>query len=163
MMSSDKQAYYLQAMGVIAWRLRMVEETSRLCYRYQLFDKHDCLFGVLFADSDAQSEETQVKEQGLLGAICQAMGVNSAGELVDSSTESLANDQLGKVVILMGQKVAQHFLQTSATFEGLRIAEQSFNGAAVIVTHSVGDLLKKPMLKAEVWQDLQQAITLMGQ
>lgn len=64
-----------------------------------------------------------------------------------------------KVVVLLGEEVAQHVLSTSDPIEQMRGKRLSLTSIdiPIVVTYHPDDLLHSPQLKRAVWQDIQFA------
>jgi len=64
-----------------------------------------------------------------------------------------------KVVLILGEVVAQSILKTSEGIGELRGRVQSLSDASVqvVVSHSPYDLIAQPLLKRETWADIQLA------
>ena len=69
-----------------------------------------------------------------------------------------------QVIFIMGEKLAQLILNTESTLEIMRTDANltQHDLGRFVVSHSLQSILHAPLLKAEVWQDLIKARSLVG-
>ncbi|MDO8350971.1 MAG: uracil-DNA glycosylase [Gallionella sp.] len=63
-----------------------------------------------------------------------------------------------KIIVALGKTAASALLDTDATIAALRGGVHDYNGIPLIVTYHPAYLLRSPMEKAKVWQDLCLAV-----
>ena len=69
-------------------------------------------------------------------------------------TEAISNLANVKVIVALGEVVAQQLLHSSDTLEKLRGKTHIFESTALIATYHPNDLLQHLALKAKMWDDL---------
>lgn len=122
---------YLQAMGIIYWRLRYAAvHAVPSYYNYYLAAARDENPRIMLL---AQAGENTQQEQALLTAIIRALGwcATPAPPLPDVAGI------------------------TSIIFLGMHLPDLSTADAAIISTPSLAEMLQNPLLKAKAWQALK--------
>ena len=119
---------YLQAMGIIPWRLRDTTAgpppaPAVYCYRF-VNENNECI-GALIA------EGCSAEERELLAAIRRALTIKTV------ACEWEAAPRL----LLLGAHLVPRY-----------------SAPLLTVTHSLAEMLANPQLKAKVWQDLKKFI-----
>lgn len=135
--------HYLQTIGIVSWRSRLVSNENPTCYRYELYD-NERQVGLLIADAILHTAE----EQKLIEAIAAATKKRTVGGLRQSDS-SLLNEKT--VVIALGSQVSR-WLRS-------RVELSSFQ---FIESFSPAELLTDSRLKVQVWNAIKQALKLMG-
>lgn len=140
-------AYYLDCMGIPLWRCRSEPRAAIDAYFYQLGPEMLLLF-------DANTQDAE--ETALVEAIVKAVKRPYQGGLKHAfrfcSTKTL------KVIIALGQRVAECVLQQAVDIEVIRGKVLTKEGARVVVTYSPQQLLQRNALKAATWRDVQLGI-----
>ncbi len=86
----------------------------------------------------------------LLNNILQALGIEKPSKIQAASVADIDT----KIIVAMGESVAQALLNTQDALENLRGKLHTMGDAQVIVTDDLAHLLAHPLDKAKVWQDL---------
>lgn len=125
---------YLSIMGIEVWRLREAAAQNLIQKKfvnYYLLNSQRNLAGLLLAEMNAGQED---QERELLLAIFHAL------EMIGKEINALIADTSPKnFLILLGANCPQ----ISVGIE-----------TKVIMTYSLAEMLKNPLLKAKVWQSL---------
>ena len=88
----------------------------------------------------------------LLNSILQALHIEKPTKMQASNTDA-------KIIIAMGESVAQTLLSTQQTLEDLHGKLHTIANSKLIATYDLAHLLANPLDKAKVWQDLCLAHT----
>ena len=75
-------------------------------------------------------------------------------QISKTHTETLSSLANVKVIVALGEVVAQQLLHSSDTLEKLRGKTHIFESTALIATYHPNDLLQHLALKAKMWDDL---------
>ena len=142
----NKQAYYLESMGIKQWVLRgqgtVVD--AAVCSHWVFELQQAERMGILLASCDLDLNRRQ-QEQQLAHSIIKAIRFSFKEHYCETVMD--IEGQQASFVILMGAKVSRAYAEL--------IAQQ--NGV-LIETHALAQLIDNPALKAETWQALQQVL-----
>ncbi len=130
---------------------------------------------------DIQEQSLVAGRQGqLLDAILAAIGLDrekiylssvfkcppSADLAISAACGQIVHDQIGlvkpKVLLTMGEFASQSLLRANEDLAQLQVKEHRYpnsiklHDCKVICTHSLAEIIDKPMLKRQVWEDLKQ-------
>ena len=98
----------------------------------------------------------------LLAPLVRRIGHDAAPQTsLDASLASLVQAVQPDVVLVMGRLAAQALLQSSEPFGKLRGRLHSLHGRPTVVTHDAAYLLRSPLEKARVWEDLCLAVSVL--
>ncbi len=125
---------YLSIMGIEVWRLREAAAQNLIQKKfvsYYLLNSQRNLAGLLLAEMNSGQED---QERELLLAIFHALEMS--GKEINTSTAGASPKNF---LILLGANCPQMSVSTETK---------------VIMTHSLAEMLKNPLLKAKVWQSL---------
>lgn len=149
------QHYYLQSMGITSWRLRQTatEHTETTPFYLVELQDQQGLYGLVLADASSE-EHIQQQEQRLLSAICQALNFPVATKIIYTHTWSEVIGQ-PRAVLLFGPSVAQQYLQDKGDFMPLCGQYVEHSDCGYLVQIPLRQLLQQPLLKAQVWEDIQ--------
>jgi len=150
----DKQSYLIY-MGVDQWRLQMTAGSPQLTvYCYNLGPQSTPL-GVLLAEAGLQ-DQTEIN---LVSAIAKASQFPYHGGLENAwSAEQISSSS--RIVILMGNKIAELYLGRSITQADYH-QSLSHTNKQIFITYSPQQLLQDKNRKVETWQILQMATRIM--
>lgn len=105
----------------------------------------------------------------LLDKMIEAMGVPRTEVAILSAEAAASLDlTLPHIFVALGEKVTQALLQSSGSQlanepnASLRSRFLEYRGSKLISVFHPSELLKSPLLKKEVWQDLQKVVKEMG-
>jgi len=115
---------YLQAMGVLTWRLRQADQIQSDACFYHLFNSVNQLVGILITSLPATEFEKQ-----LLSSLLQALNLQAKSGVY--------------------QQEAPQYIFLGDSMRRLQV-----KNSAAIMTHSLSEMLNKPLLKSELWQIL---------
>lgn len=99
------------------------------------------------------SEPTE-DEALLLRNIFMAMGIRTKSPEAPAITFDLSQAIQPKLVLAIGEVVAQHLLQSTESLANLRGTVHALEGVALVVTYDVAHLLQALSDKANAWADL---------
>jgi uracil-DNA glycosylase len=91
----------------------------------------------------------------LFNNILHALSIEKPSKM---QAKSIADIQV-KMIVAMGEKVAQSLLNTQEPLESLRAKLHTIGAVKIIATYDLAHLLNNPLDKAKVWQDLCLART----
>jgi hypothetical protein len=94
------------------------------------------------ADIDSQSS--------LFNNILHALSIEKTSKM---QAQSILDIQ-AKIIVAMGESVAQALLNTQASLENLRGNLHPIGHVQLVATYDLAHMLNKPLDKAKVWQDL---------
>jgi DNA polymerase len=100
----------------------------------------------------ALAESLGADEALLLRNIYMAMGIKVTAAPIKSLEE--ARDFHPKIVVALGESIAQHLLQTSRSLADLRGVVHASAGISLIATYDLSHLLQHWQDKAKAWEDL---------
>lgn len=100
----------------------------------------------------ALAESLGADEALLLRNIFMAMGIKVTAAPIKSLEE--ARDFHPKIVVALGESIAQHLLQTSRSLADLRGVVHASAGISLIATYDLSHLLQHWQDKAKAWEDL---------
>ena len=90
----------------------------------------------------------------LLRNIFTAMGIRAKLPVVPAITVELLQTTQPKLVMVVGEAVAQHLLQSAESLANLRGTVHVMEGIALVVTYELAHLLQVRLDKAKAWADL---------
>ncbi len=91
--------------------------------------------------------------EALLQNMLQAVAVKPSQDLANANVQDL-NKHTAKVIVVMGESVAQQLLKVTQTLDQLRGQPHPYDDTLVIVTYSPAHLLMHLADKAKAWEDL---------
>ena len=100
----------------------------------------------------ALAESVGADEALLLRNIFMAMGIKVTAAPIKSLEE--ARDFHPKIVVALGESIAQHLLQTGRSLADLRGVVHDSAGISLIATYDLTHLLQHWQDKAKAWEDL---------
>lgn len=100
----------------------------------------------------ALAESLGADEALLLRNIFMAMGIKVTAAPIKSLEE--ARDFHPKIVVALGESIAQHLLQTGLSLADLRGVVHASAGISLIATYDLTHLLQHWQDKAKAWEDL---------
>jgi uracil-DNA glycosylase len=119
---------------------------------------------LIFVGDAIQGQASQ-----LLDRMIEAMGVPRAEVSILSAEAAGALDLSSPhIFVALGEKATQELLQSSGSplagesFANLRSRFHTYRGSKLISVFHPSELLKSPLLKKDVWQDLQKVVKEMG-
>jgi uracil-DNA glycosylase len=102
------------------------------------------------------AEHVSIASQGtLFSNILHALHIEKSTKM---QTETLENID-AKMIVALGESVAQALLNSQESLENLRGKFHMFGGAQLLVTYDLAHLLANPADKAKTWEDLCMAKT----
>jgi DNA polymerase len=116
-------------------------------FRHIASEEGDYLF--VLADNPVQ-----VDEERLLRNIFMAMKVKTKPPATSANTLDIFAASNAKLVIAMGEQVAQSLLQTTEPLDHLRGKPHAWQGTSLVATYDVAHLLATSVDKAKTWSDL---------
>jgi uracil-DNA glycosylase len=115
------------------------------------------------------SDPIQGQAAQLLDRMIEAMGVPRTDVSILSAEAAGALDlSTPHIFVALGEKATQELLQSggsplaSESFANLRSRFHTYRGSKLISVFHPSELLKSPLLKKDVWQDLQKVVKEMG-
>jgi DNA polymerase III psi subunit len=115
------------------------------------------------------SDPIQGQASQLLDRMIEAMGVPRADvSIVSAEAASTLDLNTPHIFVALGEKATQELFQSSGSalagesFANLRSRFHSYRGSKLISVFHPSELLKSPLLKKDVWQDLQKVVKEMG-
>ncbi len=152
-MDTALRSYYLQAMGITAWRLRGAKDP--LLYEHVLLvDENGALQASLLAEIRAGSDSLDEKQRHLLRAIVFAMGL-SIDEKGEGDLDFETIMARSPSTIIMGVELSSQLLPDLDVQDNPLGQATRIGSTQIIVTHSLAQLLQQPLLKAQTWQHLK--------
>lgn len=148
-----------------AWKLRVPIETkaidkvevvavekpsSTLSTQYEISISQDKHWAFISEISMPVGRMDASLQSTLLNNILHALSIEKPSKM---QTGNLADVQ-AKIIVAMGESVAQALLNRQDALENLRGKLHVSGKAQLIATHDLAHLLKYPADKAKVWQDL---------
>ena len=103
----------------------------------------------LFVLRPQQHEAAEILLQNMLKAV----GVK-VGKVIEKADLAAFVEGSAKVVVVMGEAVAQHLLASSAPLAALRGQAHFLHRCSIIATYAPEDLLLRAQDKANAWADL---------
>ena len=100
----------------------------------------------------ALAESLGADEALLLRNMFMAMGIKVTAAPIKSLEE--ARNFHSKIVVALGESIAQHLLQTSRSLDDLRGVVHASAGISLIATYDLSHLLQHWQDKAKAWEDL---------
>jgi hypothetical protein len=116
-------------------------------FRHIASEEGDYLF--VLPDAAAGADEER-----LLRNIFMAMKIKTKPSDTSANTLDIFTACNAKLVIAMGEQVAQGLLQTTEPLENLRGKTHTWQGASLVATYNAAHLLVAPADKAKTWGDL---------
>lgn len=116
-------------------------------FRHVASEDGDWLF-VLFNTAPTEDEAL------LLRNIFMAMGIRTKSPEAPAITLDLLPTLQPKLVVAMGEAIAQHLLQSTDSLANLRSTVHALEDVALVVTYDVAHLLQVIPDKANAWADL---------
>lgn len=116
-------------------------------FRHIASEDGDWLF--VFSHTEPTADESQ-----LLHNIFRAMGVKAKTAQPPALTRDLLQSTQPKIIVAMGEPVAQVLLQSELALASLRGTVHAVDGTALVATYDPAHLLQTMTDKAKTWQDL---------
>jgi len=164
---------YLDAIGVQVWEERaevtVVIEKPAEPEQHAYIAPNESLaqadWFIIKDGSDVQEPEVEhlLSNIRLAGNIPQASSYITQMEMNSTTYQKQVFAEIEqaqpKVVLILGEAVAQSILKSSQGIGELRGCVQQVDAisAQVVVSHSLHDLIAQPLLKRETWADIQLA------
>jgi len=94
------------------------------------------------------------EELQLFQNICKALRIKTKPAETSSDILASINEVQAKLLVVMGEAVAQMILESAEPIAYLRDRLHQLNGFTLIATYDLAHLLQNPVDKAKVWRDL---------
>ena len=145
---------YLPLLGIERWRLRGKPIPPHY-YRVELYENKNPV-GLLLADAILKTDA----EKALVLAIAKSTAKNV--QEVSLCSEDPQWSSSYRVVILLGQRIAQRLLKTQDSLEVMRDLDYVIEQYPALVSYSAAELLNDKSLKAVTWKIIQKAMGFMS-
>ncbi|MDI1309709.1 MAG: hypothetical protein PSV17_09795 [Methylotenera sp.] len=93
-------------------------------------------------------------ELQLFQNICKALRIKTKPAETSSDILASISEMQTKLLLVMGEAVAQVILQSAESIAQLRGATHQLHGVALVATYGLEHLLQNPVDKAKIWRDL---------
>jgi uracil-DNA glycosylase len=123
------------------------QKSEASTYRFRLIVSEDGQW--LFALKQQHSTEAETLFHNMLKAV----NVKIGRDVAEAQTVTHV-DCVPRVIVLMGEELAQQLLALSQSLVQLRGQPHTINNTPVIVTYAPDDLLQQVADKANAWEDL---------
>jgi uracil-DNA glycosylase len=140
--------------AIVIEEVAIEQEITRQVFRYLASEDENWLFVL------AEPELT-IEEQHLLQNIFKAMRLKIKPSALTENIAEVISAIQPKLLIPMGQAVAQAILQTNEALDNLRGTPQKFEDVVLMATYDLAHLLVNSSDKAKVWNDLCVAMQYM--